>query len=518
MQGRIERHRRWAWVIPVALAGCAPATPASSVFFASGADLQSVNPLLTSHPLAKQVERFALFLTLARYDSTLRPRPYLAEHWTWSADRRVLDLALRRDVRWHDGAPTGAADVVFTLNAARDPATGYPRAADLTCVLAVRALDPFTVRLSFCRPQASFPDVLTELGMLPAHLLAGIAHAELRRAAFNDHPVGDGPYRFVSHTPNQRWVFEASRDFPSALGGPPALRHFVIVVVDEPATKLAGLVDGELDVAGIGPMHAALVQRDPALVLVTYPTLVTFGLVWNTSRAPFDDPRLRRALTLALNRVQMVNAYLYGFGEVADGPVPPWHPLAVPVEHVPYDRAAARALLDSLGWRVGGDGIRRRGARALAFSILTVGTSDNSLEQMIQADLRAVGADARIRQLELSAFLAAAQGGARDYDALVTGISGDLALGYLRSLFDSRRRAGPLQYAQYRNPAVDAALDAGDFAAVQRIVARDLPITFLYHGRGVQGMNRRLRGVRMDLRGELPTLQRWHLAPVEAGR
>jgi peptide/nickel transport system substrate-binding protein len=137
---------------------------------------------------------------------------------------------------------------------------------------------------------------------------------------------------------------------------------------------------------------------------------------------------------------------------------------------------------------------------------------------MIQADLRAVGADARIRRLEVGAFLAAAQGSSRDYDALVTGISGDLALGYLRSLFDSRRLTAPLQYAQYRNPAVDAALDAGDLAAVQRMVARDLPISFLYHARGVQGMTRRLRGVRMDLRGELVTLQHWRLAPAEAVR
>jgi peptide/nickel transport system substrate-binding protein len=501
----------------LALAGCAPPAPPSSVFFASGADLQSINPLVTSHPLAKQVERYALFVTLARYDSALTPQPYLAERWTWSPDRRSLDLVLRRDLRWHDGAPTGAADVVFTLDAARDPATGYPRAADLACLTEARARDAFTVRLSFCRPERAFPDVLVELAMLPAHLLASVPHAELRRAAFNAHPVGNGPYRFVSHTANQRWVFEANRDFPGALGGPPAIRNLVIVVVDEPATKLAGLVGGELDVAGIGPMHASLVRRDSALELLSYPSLETYGLVWNTSRAPFDDPRLRRALTLALNRVQMVESYLYGFGQVADGPVPPSHPLAVPVARVPFDRAAARALLDSLGWRAGAGGMRSRGGRALAFTVLTVGASDNSLEEMIQADLRAVGADARIRRLEVAAFLAAAQGSSRDYDALVTGISGDLALGYLRSLFDSRRLTAPLQYAQYRNPAVDAALDAGDFAAVQRMVARDLPISFLYHARGVQGMTRRLRGVRMDLRGELVTLQHWRLAPAEAG-
>ena len=124
-----------------------------------------------------------------------------------------------------------------------------------------------------------------------------------------------------------------------------------------------------------------------------------------------------------------------------------------------------------------------------------------------------MGARVHIRQLELGAFLAASQGRARDYDALVTGITGDLALGYLPALFDSRRRDGPLQLAQYHNPEMDAALDRADFAAVQRLAARDLPITFIYHARGVQGLNTRLTGVRMDLRGELATLSDWKLAP-----
>jgi peptide/nickel transport system substrate-binding protein len=497
----------------LAAAACGRVAPPATVFFASGAELQSINPLLTVHPLARQVQRYALFMTLARYDSALVARPYLAEEWRWSADRRALELAVRHDVRWHDGAPTTAADVAFTLNAARDPVTGYPRRSDLECLADARATGAFTVRLTFCRPQDGFPDVLTDLAVLPAHLLEALPHDGLRNAAFNEHPVGNGPFRFVSHVPNQRWVFEANPDFPPALGGTPGIQRLVIVVVDEAATKLAGLVTGELDVAGIQPMHAALVRRDPRLAVVEYPMLLTSGWVWTGGRPPFDDPRLRRALTLALDRSTMVAAYLYGFGEVADGPVPPWHPRAVPVAPVAFDRAASGALLDSLGWRVGADGIRRRDGRPLAFTLLTVGTADNSLEQMIQADLRAVGVSARIRQLELGAFLARATGAARDYDALVTGILGDLSLGYLRGLFDSRRRGEPLQYAQYADPAVDRALDAGDLGAVQRIVARDLPITFLYHARGVQGLNRRVHGVTMDLRGELATLQRWHLDP-----
>src|SRR5436189_111164 len=122
-----------------------------TVVYASGADLQSVNPLVTVHPLAKQVERYVLLTTLVRYDSTLAPRPYLAREWTWTPDRQMLVLRLQSGVRWHDGVATSARDVAWTLNAARDPATGYPRLNDLADVVFVNDRHDSTVVLRFAR-------------------------------------------------------------------------------------------------------------------------------------------------------------------------------------------------------------------------------------------------------------------------------------------------------------------------------------------------------------------------------
>src|SRR6059036_4264396 len=84
-----------------------------TVLFASGADLQSPNPLLTVHPLARQVQRYALLVTLVRYDSTLTPAPYLARSWAWSADRATLTMRLFGGLRWHDGTPTTARDAAW---------------------------------------------------------------------------------------------------------------------------------------------------------------------------------------------------------------------------------------------------------------------------------------------------------------------------------------------------------------------------------------------------------------------
>ena len=447
----------------------------ATVLFASGADLQSINPLLTVHPLARQVQRYVLLTTLARYDSALTPRPYLARSWDWSPDRRRLTLHLETAVHWHDGRPTTSRDVAWTLNAARDPATGYPRANEVAPIESISAPNDSTAILRFDVPQAVFPDVLTDLAILPAHLLESVPPGELRRARWTRSPVGNGPFRFLSHEANRRWVFSANRSFPEALGGPPRLDRFIVVVVDEPTTKLAALTSGELDFAGIQPAHAAFVERDPNLRVVSYPLLMTYGIVFNTRSAPFNQLRVRRALSDAIDRDELVQGYIYGFGIPAVGPVPPGTPNYLPIQVGP----SAATL-----------------PQRISFELLTVGSGEAALEQMVQARLRTAGFDLTIRQLELSAFLARVYGSRPDFDAAVLGIPGDLGLGYL----------GPL--------AALAGLDLPpDPAKSQRMFADSLPVAFLYHARGLQGMSRRVHGVTMDLRGELPTVQDWWVEP-----
>ena len=458
----------------------------ATVLFASGADLHSINPLLTDHPLARQVQRYVLLLTLARYDSTVTPRPYLARSWRWSDDGRgtALTFHLRTDIRWHDGVPTTARDVVWTLNAARDPVTGYPRMSQLQGVTGLSALDDSTVVLRFARGVHGFPDVLTDLAIVPAHLLDSVPHARLRRADWNSHPVGNGPFRFVLHEANRRWVFARNPDFPPELGGPPLIDKLIVVVVDEPTIKLSALVAGELDFAGINPQHAAFVRRRSGLTVRDYPLIYPFGLVFNTRRPPFDDPRARLAAALAIDRQEIVDGYLFGYAAAATGPVPPDVPQYVPTSPVPLNPDSARRLVAALGKRP-------------AFELLTVGSGEAPLEQMLQARLNAVGFDVRIRQLENSALQDRVSGDRHDFTAAVMGIPGDPGLGFLQ-------RVGELT-----GVAVPA-----DPEAAQRVLAQERPVIWLYHARGVQGMNQRVQGVAMDVRGELPTVAAWHIRAV----
>jgi peptide/nickel transport system substrate-binding protein len=313
------------------------------------------------------------------------------------------------------------------------------------------------------------PDVLTDLAILPRHLFRGVPRGELRRAPWNERPVGNGPFRFVAHEAGRRWVFAADSGLPAALGRP-AISRLVIAVVDEPTTKLAALASGELDFAGIQPAHADFVRRDPRLTVLDYPLLLSYVVVFNARRPPFDRLEARRAVSLAIDRRAIVSGYLFGFATPAGAPLPDTTP---PL----YAPGRGRALL---------------GSTPLQFELLTVGSGEAAMEQMIQQQLARIGVTVRIRQLELSAFLERLRGPGHGFDAAILGVSGALDPGYLRSLLDLTGVTLP-----------------GGTAGLIRGFADSLPVAFLYHARGIQGMNRRMEGVRMDLRGELAGLGAW---------
>ena len=175
--------------------------------------------------------------------------------------------------------------------------------------------------------------------------------------------------------------------------------------------------------------------------------------------------------------------------------------------------------------------MRSRKGKPLAFELLTVGSSDNAIEQLIQSDLQARGIRMNIRQMEGGVFLTTMRANPKPFDAVITGISGDVSLAYLAAMFEGGQRGGSLDYAGYHTRPLDAAFTATRAArtddersaawqVVQRQLADSLPVSWIYHSRGVQGVSARLRGVQMDLRGELPTLASWTPAgaPGTVGR
>jgi peptide/nickel transport system substrate-binding protein len=467
------------------------------------------------------VQRYLVFTPLVRLSSALTPEPWAAQSWTWNANRTGVNIVIDTSLRWHDGAPVTASDAVFTINRARDSTTGYARRGDLTAIDGATANAPDALVLHFARPQADLPLVLAELPLVPEHVLRSVPALALRNAAFTYAPVGSGPYRVVRREAGRRWILERVPVFPARMGGVAATRTLVIAVIDEATTKVAGLVSGALDIAGVNPVTAALVTSDPTLRVLDYPTFFTNWLVFNPTCDAVRDVRVRRAIALAVDRLRIVQAGVGGYGV----------PSAAFTADLARDTTRANperadSLLTAAGWsRVSGAPFRQRAGTPLVIDMLTVGTGDNPVEQLLQADLRARGIDLRISTRDMGALLAAARATAGTHCAIYTGVAGDPSRSQLAALFDPASAGGALDLGAHR-PAnlasVFATLRAStDVAArdslwreIVSVIADSVPATPIFHSRGVQGLTKRLQHVTIDLRGELLSAAQWTLAPV----
>ena len=160
-----------------------------------------------------------------------------------------------------------------------------------------------------------------------------------------------------------------------------------------------------------------------------------------------------------------------------------------------------------------------RDGKTLTIELLTVGSGDMALEQLIQADLAARGIQLTIRVAELTTFLSTVRAPNKEFDLVLTGIPGDIGLGQLVALFASSQRGGAMDYTGFHREDLDRALASarsaepdGQRAAwglVDSLLGAEVPVAWLYHARGVQGLSRKLEHVTMDLRGELVTVTRW---------
>lgn len=486
------------------------------------AELQSLNPLVSTDQNANELINYLLFTPLVTYDSTFRVRPWLAGAWELSDSAVVFDL--RKDLRWHDGHPVTAEDVKFSFDRAVDPETASPLAAAyLRNVAAAEVLEPYRIRFRFTGPHAQ-PLEAFFWPPVPKHLLEAVPPAEMARHEFNRRPVGSGPYRFVSWQVNEQLVFEAAAEFPEELGGRAGIGRVIYRIVPEPTTRLAELLRGDLQVDGpLSPQDAAEVERATELELFTFPWRQFTYIGWNTRRELFREAAARRALALAIDRTGLLAGVLRGYGSLASGPIPPWHPYAPDLEPLPYAPDSARAILARLGWSdTDGDGVLDRHGQPFRFRLLTSQRNPifSDLAQVIQAQLGRVGIELEPRLLEWQTVLGLHR--ARDFDAVLTNWVLDNFRIDPRPLFHGSQVEveGSANRSSYANPRADSLMDLGVRTTAEapakeiwtelvRTLQRDQPLMFLFWNDELAGVRRELAGVRMDARGELATLPRW---------
>lgn len=498
-----------------------------TLVIASSTDLDGANGLVTGEGRTQELLRGALFLTLIRVGPTLEYEPNLAESWEMLGDTAVV-FRLRDDVHWHDGPRTTAYDVAFTYERARHPETAFPNASFFDGWGPAEVIDSFTIRFRV-EPREDPLAGLPSFVILPRHLLDTIPPARLRTAAFNRNPVGNGPFRFVSQRPNDRWVFEANPNFPEGLGGRPYLDRVVWRVIPDAQAQVTELRAGTVDlVYGVRADQLAELDARPDLRAVVRPTRKYQFIGWNTRRWPLGDPRVRRALSLAIDRETMLHALRGGYGQLAIGPIEPSHwAFADDLEPLPHDPDAARALLAEAGFADrDGDGVLEDATGAeFSISLHTPNTEYNrNVAEKVQSDLARVGVRLEVRLLDFATVIGDVFSDRRAFDAVILAWEAGLRPGELRDLFHSARLDGQFQISSYANPEVDRIIDEASriteraaaaplWRRLQEILRDEQPWTFLYYTPDLYVVNERVRGVTMNVHGTFETLARWWKVP-----
>ncbi|HEX5724329.1 MAG TPA: ABC transporter substrate-binding protein, partial [Longimicrobiaceae bacterium] len=375
-------------------------------------DIPDINPLTSTDHNANQLQQYVLFMPLIGYDERLEPAPWLARSWEVNGDTTELTFHLRNDVLWHDGRKTTAYDVKFSYDRARDPQTAFPNTAFWTHYGDAEAVDSFTFRVKMV-PHSDYMDPWRSFSPVPMHLLRDVPPAELKNHPFSTRqPVGNGPFRFVSREQGQRWVFEANPDFPRELGGRPYLDRIVYRYIPDPTVLLTELLTGNLDYyIAPSPEQVEEIEGSPNTRLLSFPDRAFVIVGWNERLPMFKDVRVRRALTMAIDRRAIIDGVRRGYGELANSTVPPffWQHDSTAGADLRYDPEAARRLLAEAGWtdRNGDGTLENAQGQPFRFTLVTnVGNRERQdITEVIQAQLRQVGIDVRPQVLEWGTLL-----------------------------------------------------------------------------------------------------------------
>jgi peptide/nickel transport system substrate-binding protein len=454
--------------------------------------------------------------------------PWLARSWEVSADGKTYTFHLRKDVTFSDGAPFDAEAVRVNLEHMRDPATKSQLAAAYIAPYDHgEVVDPFTFRAHLRQPYQPFLDVLAQSWLAMESPRAITEHPK----TLGDHPVGSGPYIVESYTRQQSLHLVRRKDYhwaPDFIrhAGPAHIERITIDVVPEAITRYTALSSGQYGLLFEAPLqNAAAIRSDPDLVFDSrMRTGVAYrGLTFNTQAAPFDDVRVRRAFTRAVNRDAIVHSI--GFGEIAPKAD---YMSANTLDYDPsfrnvltYDVAAANRLLDEAGW-TGRDaqGFRTRGGRRLAATALIADTGNSvPVAVAIQSDVRKIGFDLELQRLPTAQLTDRRNSG--DYQALGEGVWHTNTPDALYIVFDSAEISSAKRIGQNSARLRDAQLDSlledarrsSDPARLKALYSRAqkrlvelVPAVPLYENDSITARRADLHGVIFDTSHNTPIL------------
>lgn len=398
----------------------------------------------------------------------------------------IITFHLRKGVLWHDGAPFTAEDVKFTYEKIMDEKTNTTRRSDYELVQNLEIPDPYTVRIRYKQPFS--PSLETwAMGVIPKHILE---NEDVNTASFNRQPIGTGPFKFKEWLSDQKITVVANKGY---FRGPPNLDQITMRIIPESSLREMEFMVESIDYYGVEAHQYRRFSLDEDFKVYMTPAYGYTYIGWNMKVPLFADKRVRRALTYAINRQEIVDYLLYGLGRIATGPYPHhmWY-YNHDVKPLEYDPEKAKMLLKEAGWEdTDGDGFLDKEGKRFKFTLIT--NNGNTLRkntaELVQRQLKEIGIEVEIALYEWSVFLSN-KINPRDYEACVLGWSLGLDPDQYQIWHSSQAEKG-LNFVYYNNSEVDRLIEAGRseydhekrkeiYHKIHFLIAEDQPYTFLF--------------------------------------
>ncbi|MBI4587408.1 MAG: ABC transporter substrate-binding protein [Candidatus Rokubacteria bacterium] len=427
---------------------------------------------------------------LVKVDKTGKLAPWLAERW-YTTDNLNYTFFLKRGVRFHNGREFTAADVKFVLDRAMNPETKHPHPGHYKDIASIHVRDTHTVTISLKQPNASFLLNLARQG--------SVMYPREAVDTMKSHPVGTGPFVFSEWIRGDRIVLTKNKDYH--VMGLPSLDRVTYRFIPDPNSALAALKAGDIDVAafGLGPEHVPDLRKDPRFQVIVGDTTNDVILSMNNSRKPFDDVRVRLAITHAVNKEEVVKGAMFGLGKILGSNVDPLNPYFVDMSKaVPYDPAKAKKLLAEAGYPNGFDAVLKVAPQYY----YTVRTGEVLVNQLAKVGIRV-----KMEQIEWGQWLSQVYRDA-NFDMSIIGHA---------EAWDAHNYANPKYYFRYDSPRFQKAFRESEvtvndkkrrelYAELQKIMVEEAPVVWLFaHPRllvakkGVQGIWRDVPIPALDL-------------------
>ena len=458
-----------------------------------------------------------IYESLLNWDGAqMTPKPGLAESWDVSADGLTYTFKLRKGVKWHDGQPFTAQDVQFSVDSIVKPYHSRGR-AHFGDVETITTPDDSTVVFKLKAPVPYFMKAFqpSETPILPKHKFDGVdltKAATVRQAdVFTKQPVGTGPFKFKEWTRGSHIILERNPDYWKS--GFPYLDQIILRVMPDGAARAIAMEKGEVDLAPQNALPEAEIQRLGALPTLEVSSAGAEALgpnLWlevNLREGPLADVRVRKAISMALDRARIIDVVWYGYGKPGIGPIVSDNVnfFNKSLKPLVYDHKKAAALLDEAGFKKGPDGVRFK----LTQNYLPYGENYVRLAEYIKQELQKLGIVVETKSLDLASWLKTIY---TDWDFNITSTFShnysDPSIGIERTFTSGNIKQGAsfTNSMGYKNEKVDAlfadnrrqmdvAKRKAQFDEIQTILNDELPVIFLMEMQYVHVWNKKVNGL-----------------------